>query len=42
MAFSIRRSSLLHQVFGHVEADAAGADHRHLLAHRLVIPQHIE
>ena len=30
MAFSIRRSSLLHQVFSHVKADAAGADHRHL------------
>jgi hypothetical protein len=42
MAFSIRRSSLLHQEFGHVEADAAGADDRHLLAHRLVIPQHIQ
>ena len=35
MAFSIRRSSLFHQVFGHIEADAAGADDRHLLANRL-------
>ena len=42
MACGIRRSSLLHQVFGHIEADTTGADHRHLLAHRLVITQDIE
>ena len=41
MAFSIRRSLFLHQVFGHVKADTAGADDRHLLAHRLVITQDI-
>src|SRR5690606_24768103 len=35
-------SLLLHKVFGHIKADATGADHRHLLADRFVIPQHVD
>jgi hypothetical protein len=30
------------QVLGHVEADAAGADHGHRLAHRLLVAQHVQ
>ena len=30
------------QVFAHVKADAARADHGHALAHRLLVAQHVQ